>query len=673
MLNKKKSVSISAKLLFSNLVYIVPILVLASLVISTLNVTILFATSERTGLSYQRKIMPLLKKVGRHSVLAQRFRHGDSSVKGELDTLSAGITKDFETLEAASAEATTLQFTEAGLKQRGRDHIALATLKSEWAAISTGLDKLSPDDSVTQHAHLVGDLRTMINHLGDTSNLILDPDLDSYYMMDVTLLALPQMQERLVGILTRTEGIVRRGSVTPDERIWLATASAFLKQMDSDRFAGDVQTALNEDANFFGPSPSLQADAANATKATVAKVDSLIALLQSIQTSNGSKFPVAVDEFLTTSEAAYNESFAYWDFMASELDKLLVTRIQSFERDKTRNLAASFIVLLISATGSTLLGLSLRKGVIRDVAEAVENMQVIGTSVEESNQKLVQASAQLSTETSQQASAIQEIVSTLEQISSMTSKSSATAQSSAQEADGSRQAALDGRASVQNLVQSMTEISQNNSVLFEQVSVSNQKIVDIVKMIQEIGEKTKVINDIVFQTKLLSFNASVEAARAGEHGKGFAVVAEEVGKLAQMSGGAAHEISTLLEQSTSRVISIVDSTKASLDSIATEGRAKIERSLEVAAECEEKLSTTVSKIESVSALMVEIASASREQATGVGEINKAMNVLDSSTHTTASTADQAAALAKELEANALDMKNAMRDLESSFARKSKAA
>ncbi|MBC7465119.1 MAG: hypothetical protein H7256_03945 [Bdellovibrio sp.] len=49
---------------------------------------------------------------------------------------------------------------------------------------------------------------------------------------------------------------------------------------------------------------------------------------------------------------------------------------------------------------------------------------------------------------------------------------------------------------------------------------------------EEIGNKTKVINDIVFQTKLLSFNASVEAARAGEHGKGFAVVAEEVGKLA---------------------------------------------------------------------------------------------------------------------------------------------
>ena len=60
---------------------------------------------------------------------------------------------------------------------------------------------------------------------------------------------------------------------------------------------------------------------------------------------------------------------------------------------------------------------------------------------------------------------------------------------------------------------------------------SNKEIQEIVKVIAEIGNKTKVINDIVFQTKLLSFNASVEAARAGENGKGFAVVAEEVGKL----------------------------------------------------------------------------------------------------------------------------------------------
>jgi hypothetical protein len=91
------------------------------------------------------------------------------------------------------------------------------------------------------------------------------------------------------------------------------------------------------------------------------------------------------------------------------------------------------------------------------------------------------------------------------------------------------------------------EIQETNKKLVDDVLEGNRKISEIVELVKEIGNKTKVINDIVFQTKLLSFNASVEAARAGEHGKGFAVVAEEVGNLASMSGQASKEISALLE------------------------------------------------------------------------------------------------------------------------------
>ena len=66
-------------------------------------------------------------------------------------------------------------------------------------------------------------------------------------------------------------------------------------------------------------------------------------------------------------------------------------------------------------------------------------------------------------------------------------------------------------------------------------------------------QKTQVINDIVFQTQLLSFNASIEAAKAGVHGKGFSVVAEEVGKLAVLSGTAASEISEILKESSKTI------------------------------------------------------------------------------------------------------------------------
>lgn len=79
---------------------------------------------------------------------------------------------------------------------------------------------------------------------------------------------------------------------------------------------------------------------------------------------------------------------------------------------------------------------------------------------------------------------------------------------------------------------------------------ANTKLGRLVGLIASIKNKTKVIDDLVFESRLLSFNASIEAARAGVHGKGFSVVAEEVGKLASMSGKAADEIRTLLDSST---------------------------------------------------------------------------------------------------------------------------
>jgi methyl-accepting chemotaxis protein len=97
------------------------------------------------------------------------------------------------------------------------------------------------------------------------------------------------------------------------------------------------------------------------------------------------------------------------------------------------------------------------------------------------------------------------------------------------------------------------EIAISNQEFFEEINASNEELRIIINIISDISEKTKVINDIVFQTRLLSFNASVEAARAGEHGKGFAVVAEEIGKLASVSGNSAKEINDILGHATTQV------------------------------------------------------------------------------------------------------------------------
>ncbi|MBF0315068.1 MAG: hypothetical protein HQK50_13780 [Oligoflexia bacterium] len=101
------------------------------------------------------------------------------------------------------------------------------------------------------------------------------------------------------------------------------------------------------------------------------------------------------------------------------------------------------------------------------------------------------------------------------------------------------------------------EVVANLRSAMNAISGAATSLEGIVTMIGEINKKTDIINDIVFETKLLSFNASIEAARAGQYGKGFAVVAQEIGSLAVMSGKASLSISSLLESNTIQVKELV--------------------------------------------------------------------------------------------------------------------
>jgi methyl-accepting chemotaxis protein len=195
-----------------------------------------------------------------------------------------------------------------------------------------------------------------------------------------------------------------------------------------------------------------------------------------------------------------------------------------------------------------------------------------------------------------------------------------------------------------------------------QVNESNRQISEITKVIAEIGNKTKVINDIVFQTKLLSFNASVEAARAGEHGKGFAVVAEEVGNLAQMSGTAAKEISEMLDSSIRKVESIVNDTKENVERLVRVGKDKVDAGRRVAEECSHVLDEIVGNVTDVSQMSSDIASASKDQAQGVREISKAMAQLDTVTQSNALAANIAAQAAEQISSQSTLLRGTVQSL-----------
>ena len=284
------------------------------------------------------------------------------------------------------------------------------------------------------------------------------------------------------------------------------------------------------------------------------------------------------------------------------------------------------------------------------------------TDLDEVAEKIASGATELSSAATEQAAALQETVATIDQISAMIHKNSEAAAKSKELSIGSKQSAEQGRSIVDSMLIAISEIEMNNNDLSNQMHDSNKQLAEITKLIHEISTKTQVINDIVFQTKLLSFNAAVEAARAGEYGYGFAVVADEIGKLAQRSGGAAKEITSMLQDSVGRVECIIEDTKHKVDRIMEVSKEKINFGAERAKNCKESLDEILISVQSVDALVVEISTASREQSLGVGQVSHAMNQLETVTNQNSAVAQASSTAGDQLRHQADSMNRIVRSL-----------
>ncbi len=269
----------------------------------------------------------------------------------------------------------------------------------------------------------------------------------------------------------------------------------------------------------------------------------------------------------------------------------------------------------------------------------------------------------LESATTEQSSAIQETAASIDEISAMVKKTSESSKQLEESTNTSQRAVGEGQQAVTQMVSAIQTINESNQRVMSQIEDGNRQIEEMVKVIGEIGTKTKVINDIVFQTKLLSFNASVEAARAGEHGKGFAVVAEEVGNLAQMSGNAAKEISDMLESSMARVQSVVDESQRRVSQMVAEGKDKIAIGTETAHRCGEAFEAIVKESSGIVTMTAAISSAIQEQTQGIEEISRALGMMNQTTQINSQTTQKTAASAAELGADAENLQAVVRGLE----------
>ena len=289
------------------------------------------------------------------------------------------------------------------------------------------------------------------------------------------------------------------------------------------------------------------------------------------------------------------------------------------------------IVLLIIFALSLVACHILVKNIMKGVNETVESLSQTVHDLQNSSQKMNLVSRSLTSSVDRQVSSITESVTAMDEISA-TIKNNDQSASQAYHLSGlTKNSAESGKKTVDRMIIEMKEISSSYDDIHKNVLENSEEIKKIINVISEIAKKTEVINDIVFQTKLLSFNAAVEAARAGESGKGFAVVAEEVGKLASMSGQAATDINLMLVNSQEQVRIIAETTTSNISQIVSHGRDKVLNGNSVANDCLNELNQIINCVNDQDNSINQISVAIKEQSAGVDEVNKALKHLNDDT------------------------------------------
>lgn len=320
------------------------------------------------------------------------------------------------------------------------------------------------------------------------------------------------------------------------------------------------------------------------------------------------------------------------DFFSTEVTENFSDEINKISRDIELMLRLSIWFPILALIGFSIFSYNFIKQLTKQLICVTDELNQTAPLLIDSSDSLSSLSVELSSSATEQAAAVQETAVSLEEIAAMISRNSDNADSAKKSSAKSVESVKSGQQALIEMLNAMDEISQNNDSFNLFMTKNSAELNEMVRVITNIADKTKVINDIVFQTKLLSFNASVEAARAGEQGKGFAVVAEEIGNLAQMSGSAANEIKNQLDESIVKVNKIVSITKSQVDLLINDGKEKIRLGIAKARHCDVVLNEINNTSSTAESLVSEVAHASKEQSQGIDEVNKAMGQIDEVTN-----------------------------------------
>jgi methyl-accepting chemotaxis protein len=556
--------------------------------------------------------------------VAQDRRRAATANDADLQALQEKTLKAFSELDGV-----------LGTKGKGMDLTApRSVVRKAHEALANAPVAATPDETFIAHSEYIDALLDLIRHVVDGSKLALDPDLDTFHMMTIALLRGPVQTEntaKLRGLgVTALKAAAKGQALSEQRHEWLDQWFALWNFIDKD--VEDSYAVAIASNPVFAPLFDM--------KGTDEASDAFKTAVQNQLLGGEAKGDAAA--FLALGNAAVSKQNALNGQLLNKLDELLQARIDRLHASLIQQLILSGIFvalaayLLLAFYKVMMGGLQEVTGHLKQITqgnlttaprpwghdEAAELMTTMGemqtslrrvvaavlessAQVDGASSEISHASTDLSARTERSAASLQQTAASMEEIAGTVRHTSQAVEGAASIVQQNAAAAKRGGEVIGQVVKTM-----------EGIRTSSGKI----------GEIIGVIDGIAFQTNILALNAAVEAARAGEQGRGFAVVATEVRALAGRSAAAAREIKALISASMQQV----------------------ESGTQVVAQAGVSIAEVVGNADRIASLMGEIATATREQSTGVGQVGAAVHELDQSTQQNAALVEQTAAAAGSL-------------------------
>ena len=567
-----------------------------------------FSVKERLGVEFNRSVLPLL-----NAAQEMRSARAQGNNGAALEPLQARIKTTHEKLLAAN--------TALG------DELATSQRMTE---VTKALANLSQSGGTSLY---IDALFALLGQATDASNLTLDPDIDSYYLMDAAFFRIPDMTENTVKLSDLGQSVLKSGTIGP-EQLRDLTQMLTLAQFQFKNLQDGLGKAVAYNASLATPLNAKPAQ--DATEAFLKFARSRLVDAQDFS-------PESQTTLLRLGQQARSAQYVLSGRLVDSLDALLATRIGAMAKNRiqttvvlTVGLALALYLFysffLVTRGGLLLISKHLdemaagdlrhrpRKPwgsdepahVIVDLRKAYDSLHILIRKVRHSARALHSASGEIAAASADLGARTESSAATLEQQSSSMEHINAMASATAERASMAATFAVDN-----------ANVAERGGTVFAEVVSTTREIHTSSAKINDI---ITVIDGIAFQTNILALNAAVEAARAGETGRGFAVVASEVRMLAQRSAGAAKEIKALISASVDRV----------------EGGTRV---IEAAGQT---MTEVVTNARQINSFLSEIAVAAKDQASAVSEVGRSIQELDKNTQQNAALVEQTSAAAGAL-------------------------